>query len=663
MAAPVARQPPLRLPLVSLPSTNLSLHAVVRTQILTPCCRGLPPRQLRLKCQLPARAVTAGGPIQMWQQLLFGGLLIASIGGHGGAGVVTASAASATVVGGDRTAVQVISNGAALLSKDALVPADDGWKAAPSWARDSPPDAAAAMIAQETIGAKAEAPPFVYAPFVKPAACGINNPCQVCDSNQQAICSISSDEDGDTLCVQICGAENPETVLMSLRNTEEKCMPDASPGSLKNAYLKLCPNATRASGSRKNRTTSCQFDAKGIEFAAFADNDGGLSSPDGGSIFPRCIAGYSPSQKRLECARGALFPSTYSCLEILCTAPKHTDIPNSFAGGSCKEGREIGHGKWCTPRCMSGFRPVWHSEDNGLIGALGCDWSTRPSQASMCCHKGILTPSSFQCEAYLELSRSLSTVVMRMLLNVAAETGPEGLKLRSIQESAQNKAEHIYVEAEREGKPGVATDLVGIDAQYEFEADMRKPMTVFGRGKFLVDMRGDARLVWMHDGFKCTPNLNCNLTLLNYTNHQNNTSNQIEGELAATPENFTKWPWMSDYEEAFGWNVCNKLYEYAVGAHSKSRASIKKLSSYQCDGTDPKPVLFVPVVVGTICTFLFWWFSPSLLLRSWKKRYLAFRRHERTRTGNGGQNFRDTAAPGGRPSLFDPAPSFPREGS
>ncbi|CAE8693158.1 unnamed protein product [Polarella glacialis] len=87
-----------------------------------------------------------------------------------------------------------------------------------------------------------------------------------------------------------------------------------------------------------------------------------------------CKSGYSPSEAVLSCGSdGLLEPPTFQCQELYCDAP--TNISN-IDSPSCLEGTFILPGSSCTPRCKCGFKP---------------------SEASLSCSRGELSPEAFSC--------------------------------------------------------------------------------------------------------------------------------------------------------------------------------------------------------------------------------------------------------------------------
>jgi len=98
----------------------------------------------------------------------------------------------------------------------------------------------------------------------------------------------------------------------------------------------------------------------------------------GASCAPRCANLFSPSLSSLTCSEGVLSPATFTCIGTPCTAP--TTVTHAETN-PCEDGglgtSVVAHGASCTPRCTSGYSP---------------------NVASMACHLGTLTPSTFTCE-------------------------------------------------------------------------------------------------------------------------------------------------------------------------------------------------------------------------------------------------------------------------
>eukprot|EP00439_Symbiodinium_sp_Y106_P080392 s473_g19.t1 len=94
----------------------------------------------------------------------------------------------------------------------------------------------------------------------------------------------------------------------------------------------------------------------------------------GRTCTPRCEAGYSPSRTSLACRRGVLDPATFACQADSCDMPF---VANSM-NPTCAEGNTLTHGQRCTPKCKSGYLP---------------------SESSLLCTAGSLSPATFTCRA------------------------------------------------------------------------------------------------------------------------------------------------------------------------------------------------------------------------------------------------------------------------
>ncbi|CAE7814143.1 unnamed protein product, partial [Symbiodinium sp. CCMP2456] len=94
----------------------------------------------------------------------------------------------------------------------------------------------------------------------------------------------------------------------------------------------------------------------------------------GRTCTPRCEAGYSPSRTSLACRRGVLDPATFACQADSCDMPY---VANSM-NPTCAEGNTLTHGQRCTPKCQSGYLP---------------------SESSLLCTAGSLSPATFTCRA------------------------------------------------------------------------------------------------------------------------------------------------------------------------------------------------------------------------------------------------------------------------
>eukprot|EP00931_Biecheleriopsis_adriatica_P037665 TRINITY_DN21601_c0_g1_i1.p1 TRINITY_DN21601_c0_g1~~TRINITY_DN21601_c0_g1_i1.p1 ORF type:complete len:552 (-),score=45.75 TRINITY_DN21601_c0_g1_i1:357-2012(-) len=101
----------------------------------------------------------------------------------------------------------------------------------------------------------------------------------------------------------------------------------------------------------------------------------GASIDSGSSCTSQCDTGYSPSIAALTCVRGTLTPSIFICRADPCTAPT---VTNQASGGACAQGVSVGSGSSCTAQCLPGFVP---------------------SATSLACDRGTLSPSTFTCQA------------------------------------------------------------------------------------------------------------------------------------------------------------------------------------------------------------------------------------------------------------------------
>jgi len=101
--------------------------------------------------------------------------------------------------------------------------------------------------------------------------------------------------------------------------------------------------------------------------------EGGSVSP-GGRCTPACEGGYVPSEAVLSCARGDLSPGTFRCDEAACDAP--SDVLYA-ASPSCSGLVRVTSRSSCTPQCQDGYLP---------------------SETSLQCIRGQLSPATFACE-------------------------------------------------------------------------------------------------------------------------------------------------------------------------------------------------------------------------------------------------------------------------
>jgi len=96
------------------------------------------------------------------------------------------------------------------------------------------------------------------------------------------------------------------------------------------------------------------------------------SIQSGSSCTTQCNSGYQPNVSSLVCSLGILNPPGFTCAAQSCTAP----TPNNAASPSCTEGSSISHGQSCTAECIIGHQP---------------------SVSTLSCSAGVLVPSTFTC--------------------------------------------------------------------------------------------------------------------------------------------------------------------------------------------------------------------------------------------------------------------------
>eukprot|EP00928_Gymnodinium_smaydae_P037745 TRINITY_DN26163_c0_g1_i1.p1 TRINITY_DN26163_c0_g1~~TRINITY_DN26163_c0_g1_i1.p1 ORF type:complete len:2479 (-),score=333.80 TRINITY_DN26163_c0_g1_i1:35-7471(-) len=160
----------------------------------------------------------------------------------------------------------------------------------------------------------------------------------------------------------------------------------------------------------------------------------GFRIDSGTSCTPRCRSGYEPTVQSLACNGGVLDPPTFKCIEASCVVPSNM---SNVASTPCLEGTSVSSGSVCTTQCRAGFAPsvtqlscnmgvlnppsfecadapcaapgsVLRASNPSCSGmesvASGaeciprCEPGFAPSEKSLACMRGVLTPLSFTCE-------------------------------------------------------------------------------------------------------------------------------------------------------------------------------------------------------------------------------------------------------------------------
>jgi len=109
-----------------------------------------------------------------------------------------------------------------------------------------------------------------------------------------------------------------------------------------------------------------------VAYAATVSCAEGAQIESGAVCSAACQPGYVASTATLQCDRGQLAPSQFACAEESCAAPWNV----SFSAQPCLEGSTLAPGGICTTQCESGYTP---------------------SESTLSCSRGRLTPSAFLC--------------------------------------------------------------------------------------------------------------------------------------------------------------------------------------------------------------------------------------------------------------------------
>lgn len=99
----------------------------------------------------------------------------------------------------------------------------------------------------------------------------------------------------------------------------------------------------------------------------------------GSQCHARCQEGYEPSVRTLTCELGVFKPATFTCVEAKCSIPlaiAHAAPMPCAEFWTAHRSGGIPHGQNCTAACKSGYVP---------------------SDATLTCTYGVLTPPTFQC--------------------------------------------------------------------------------------------------------------------------------------------------------------------------------------------------------------------------------------------------------------------------
>eukprot|EP00930_Biecheleria_cincta_P009455 TRINITY_DN1111_c0_g1_i1.p1 TRINITY_DN1111_c0_g1~~TRINITY_DN1111_c0_g1_i1.p1 ORF type:complete len:3256 (+),score=479.82 TRINITY_DN1111_c0_g1_i1:1251-9770(+) len=107
----------------------------------------------------------------------------------------------------------------------------------------------------------------------------------------------------------------------------------------------------------------------------------------GSKCTPSCQAGHVATlSTALQCSGGVLSPATFTCIEASCSAPAdviHAASPSCSGVGVVKSGED------CVPQCRSGYVP---------------------SQQSLSCRRGQLSPTSFECHPGVDTGLLMASI-------------------------------------------------------------------------------------------------------------------------------------------------------------------------------------------------------------------------------------------------------------
>lgn len=105
----------------------------------------------------------------------------------------------------------------------------------------------------------------------------------------------------------------------------------------------------------------------------------------GASCSPACAEGYAASVAALSCEYGMLSPTTFTCVGLPCL--ELPIVTNSLEAGVCGAGvTALAHGEVCSPACKYAYVP---------------------SEESLQCVRGFLSPPSFRCDGPVLCSVSM----------------------------------------------------------------------------------------------------------------------------------------------------------------------------------------------------------------------------------------------------------------
>eukprot|EP00928_Gymnodinium_smaydae_P046693 TRINITY_DN31116_c0_g1_i1.p1 TRINITY_DN31116_c0_g1~~TRINITY_DN31116_c0_g1_i1.p1 ORF type:complete len:594 (-),score=123.91 TRINITY_DN31116_c0_g1_i1:79-1860(-) len=478
----------------------------------------------------------------------------------------------------------------------------------------------------------AEVASYPSSPSAPPSnKCGIDLPCHPCYNEPGSVCSIDNDVTGFAKCKKICGTIDAHRRLLSLKDSFDTCMVGRTTSQVKAYFEYMCgdyKNYWPHSSVTAPAPTKCFLNAGKIRNANYSKNV--LTIHPSGMLEAKCGNGLMPNVPELKCAYGALFPGTFSCTEKICKAP---EMPNGYPGGSCLEGETVNSREWCTPKCASGFTPVWRPDEVRPEDDI-CNLTERPANNSICCYDGQLPKPLFKCYASSFAPAKLRQAMSKQLFGIVQNVVPAGMT--KISGHGLSSMPAASVEFVANADAGVFTHFRGIRYAYEFKADMILPIPeeFNGRGRFKVNVTGDLDMLWDNGGLLCNPfKLNCDIRMLEFKPIPEDGSELTEPLVRFDATK--KFEWMRKFDKNCANKICDRMNGWMQGHFNTEVIDPALLTDYTCAGWDPGVVLIFPCVVCPFLTLAFIAFSRRLFLRRWQRDFLNKPKQERQAVAQG----------------------------
>merc|ERR1719356_89786 len=115
-----------------------------------------------------------------------------------------------------------------------------------------------------------------------------------------------------------------------------------------------------------------------------------------------------------------------------------------------------------------------------------------------------MTPSSFICKPFIDVSATLKQGITRILADMMVSAVPTGVRVVSVSHN-QPRSQNIWVldMTQEDKKINIETDILGLQLSYTLEAELTAPLPenaipLKSRGRVLLDAKvaGNVYIMW-----------------------------------------------------------------------------------------------------------------------------------------------------------------------